>query len=114
MWARRSLFDQENPWNNFGFLMNIYQKNSVRYVNVLQGLWFAFWTGPRPSNVKISLYLLFDLGLRPAEAIDRGYPESAVLRIVALEQANRFKRRLMLIARLSGSAINLDQEIPRD
>lgn len=60
------------------------------------------------------LYLLFDLGLRPAEAIDRGYPESAVLRIVELEQANRFKRRLMLIARLSGSAINLDQEIPRD
>ncbi len=60
------------------------------------------------------LYLLFDLGLRPAEAIDRGYPESAVRHIVELEQTNRFKRRLMLIARLSGSAINLDQEIPRD
>ncbi len=37
-----------------------------------------------------------------------------VTKIVRLEQANRFKRRLMLIARLSGSAINLDQEIPRD
>jgi len=61
MWARRSLFDQENPWNNFGFLMDIYQKNSVRYVNVIQGLWFAFWTGPRPANVRISLYLLFGL-----------------------------------------------------
>lgn len=61
MWARRSLFDQENPWNNFGFLMDIYQQNSVRYVNVIQGLWFAFWTGPRPSNVRISLYLLFGL-----------------------------------------------------
>jgi len=61
MWARRSLFDQENPWNNFGFLMDIYQKNSPRYVNVIQGLWFAFWTGPRPSNVRTSLYLLFGL-----------------------------------------------------
>lgn len=61
MWARRSLFDQENPWNNFGFLMDIYQKNSIRYVDVIQGLWFAFWTGPRPSNVKTSLYLLFGL-----------------------------------------------------
>ncbi len=60
------------------------------------------------------LYLLFDLGLRPAEVVERGYPEEAVRRIVRLEQANRFKRRLMLIARLSGSAINLDQEIPRD
>ena len=60
------------------------------------------------------LYLLFDLGLRPAEVVERGYEEEAVRRIVRLEQANRFKRRLMLIARLSGSAINLDQEIPRD
>lgn len=60
------------------------------------------------------LYLLFDLGLRPAEIVERGYPEEAVRRIVKLEQAYRFKRRLMLIARLSGSAVNLDQEIPRD
>jgi NAD+ synthase len=60
------------------------------------------------------LYLLFDLGLRPAEVVDRGYEEAAVRRIVELEHANRYKRRLMLIARLSGSAINLDQEIPRD
>ncbi|HEV3077381.1 MAG TPA: NAD+ synthase [Thermoanaerobaculia bacterium] len=60
------------------------------------------------------LYLLFDLGLRPAEVVERGYAEEAVRRIVRLEQANRYKRRLMLIARLSGSAINLDQEIPRD
>jgi hypothetical protein len=61
LWARRSLFDQENPWNNFGFLMDIYQENSVRYVNVIQGLWFAFWTGPRPRNVQVALFLLFGL-----------------------------------------------------
>lgn len=60
------------------------------------------------------LYLLFDLGLSSAEVVERGYPESIVLRIVALEKQNRFKRRLMLIARLSGSAVNLDREIPRD
>ena len=60
------------------------------------------------------LYLLFDQGLLEAEVVERGYPEPVVRRIVALERANRFKRRLMLIARLSGSAINLDREIPRD
>ena len=60
------------------------------------------------------LYLLFDLGLRPEEVAERGYKEKVVRRIVALEQRFRFKRRLMLIARLSGSAVNLDQEIPRD
>ncbi len=60
------------------------------------------------------LCLLFDLGLRPPEVVERGYAAAAVDRIVKLEAANRFKRRLMLIGRLSGSAINLDQEIPRD
>jgi NAD+ synthase len=60
------------------------------------------------------LYLLFDLGLRPPEVVERGYEAAAVERIVRLEEANRYKRRLMLIGRLSGSAINLDQEIPRD
>jgi NAD+ synthase len=60
------------------------------------------------------LYLLFDLGLRPEEIAARGYEERVVKRIVSLEQRFRFKRRLMLIARLSGSAVNLDQEIPRD
>jgi NAD+ synthase len=60
------------------------------------------------------LYLLFDQGLSAAEVVERGYPEPVVTKIVALERANRFKRRLMLIARLSGSAVNLDREIPRD
>lgn len=60
------------------------------------------------------LHLLFDEGLRPDEVVERGYEERAVQRIVTLEQRFRFKRRLMLIARLSGSAVNLDQEIPRD
>ena len=61
MWARRTLIDEEAPFNNFGFLMDIFQENSDRYVRVLEGLWFAFWTGPKPDNVKIALYLLFGL-----------------------------------------------------
>ena len=60
------------------------------------------------------LYQLFDLGLRPAEVVERGYDERVVQQIVRYEHQFRFKRRLMLIARLSGSAVNLDQEIPRD
>lgn len=60
------------------------------------------------------LFLLFDEGLRPEEVVARGYDERVVQRILTYEQRFRFKRRLMLIARLSGSAVNLDQEIPRD
>ena len=60
------------------------------------------------------LYLMFDRNLEPRQIIALGYPEAAVRNIVSLEEKNRYKRRLMLIARLSGSAINLDREIPRD
>jgi len=60
------------------------------------------------------LCLMFDLGLSPSEVVEQGYAASVVSRITALEEQNRFKRRLMLIARLSDSAINLDREIPRD
>ena len=60
------------------------------------------------------LYLMFNFGLSAEEVIDLEYPAEVVQRIVTLEENNRFKRRLMLIARLSDSAINLDREIPRD
>lgn len=60
------------------------------------------------------LYLMFELGLLPDEIVERGYPAGIVAEIVRREKQNRFKRRLMLIARLSNSAVNLDREIPRD
>ena len=61
------------------------------------------------------LYLLFDLGLCGRRGRRARLPASGRRSsIVRLEQQNRFKRRLMLIARLSGSAVNLDREIPRD
>lgn len=61
LWATITHTDEENPWANFGFLTGIYQKNSPRYVGVIQGLWYAFWNGPKPTNIKKSLYLLFGL-----------------------------------------------------
>jgi NAD+ synthase len=60
------------------------------------------------------LYLMFDRAMSPSEVIAQGYSSDVVQRISELEHRNRFKRRLMLIARLSDSAINLDREIPRD
>ena len=59
------------------------------------------------------LYLTFELGLLPEEIVDRGYDPKVVAEIVRREKQNLFKRRLMLIARLSNSAVNLDREIPR-
>lgn len=67
MWAERSQVDEENPWSNYGFLTNIYQPNSPRYVGVIQGLWFALWNGPKPANIRIALYLLFGLPTAPED-----------------------------------------------
>jgi NAD+ synthase len=60
------------------------------------------------------LYLIFDRGWTQEEVVEAGYPIETVQKITRLEERNRYKRRLMLIARLSSSAINLDREIPRD
>lgn len=65
LWAERTDIDQDKPWYNYGFLTGIYQKNGPRYVQVLQGLWFALWNGPKPDNIKIALYLLFGLPVSP-------------------------------------------------
>jgi hypothetical protein len=61
LWAKRTLIDDETPYHNFGFLMGIYDKNSPQYLEILRGLWFAFWNGPTPQNLKRALYLLFTL-----------------------------------------------------
>ena len=69
MWAARTQTDTETPWYNYGFLTGIYQKNNARYVQVLQGLWFALWNGPKPANIKIALYLLFGLPVAPVISV---------------------------------------------
>ena len=61
LWAQRTLVNREVPWSNFGFLVDIYQANSPRYVEILRGIWYALWTGPRPSNVETSLCLILGL-----------------------------------------------------
>jgi hypothetical protein len=61
MWAQNTLYNFETPYNNYGYLMNYYAPNSSQYLKAVQGLWFAYWTGPSPKNIENSLYLLFGL-----------------------------------------------------
>jgi len=60
-WAPDTYFNQQTPYNNFGYLMDLYSSNTASYLKAVKGLWFAFWTGPTPENIKRSLYLLFGL-----------------------------------------------------
>lgn len=61
VWAKNSLLNLETPYNNFGYLMNFYDQNTPAYLKAVQGLWYAYWTGPTPENIRRSLYLLFGL-----------------------------------------------------
>lgn len=78
LWAKKTQFDQETPWHNFGFLMDIYQKNTPQYLQVIQGLWYAFWTGPKPRNLRIALYLLFGLPVTPDDSVVTAVSPEAV------------------------------------
>ena len=61
MWAPDTMVNQETPYNNYGYLLGIYDQNKPGYLKAVKGLWYAFWTGPRPENIRRSLYLLFGL-----------------------------------------------------
>ena len=61
MWAPDTFVNLETPYNNFGYLLGIYDSNTEAYLKAIKGLWYAYWTGPRPENIRRSLYLLFGL-----------------------------------------------------
>jgi hypothetical protein len=61
MWAKDTLCNFETPYNNYGYLMGIYAPNTAQYLKSVKGLWYAFWNGPSPENIRRSLFLLFGL-----------------------------------------------------
>lgn len=61
MWAEKTKIDGETPYRNFGVLIDFYRKNSEAYKLALQGLWYAFWTGSTPNNIRRGLHILLGL-----------------------------------------------------
>ena len=69
MWAPDTFVNLETPYNNFGFLLGIYDNNTADYLKAVKGLWYAYWTGPSPENIKRSLYLLFGLPTASSDGV---------------------------------------------
>jgi len=61
LYAKNTFVNNERPYKNFGVLVDYYDTNSPQYLNILRSMWFAYWTGPRPQNIKVTLCLLFGL-----------------------------------------------------
>lgn len=65
LWAEETISDHTALYDNFGFPIQVQQVNSVEYKNVLQGLWFAYWSGPGIDNLVRGLNLVFNLPFAP-------------------------------------------------
>lgn len=63
LWAKVTKENEENPFYNFGWLIDYVDQTITKenYLLNLQGLWFAFWQGPKPELIRRALYLLFGL-----------------------------------------------------
>lgn len=79
LWAKDNLVNVETPYHNFGYLMDLYDSNTASYLKAVKGLWFAFWTGPRPENIRRSLYLLFGLPTASAAGVVKSVSNTQVV-----------------------------------
>lgn len=63
MWAKVTKVNEDVPFYNFGYLIDYVDQSLPKedYLLNLQGLWFAFWQGPKPELIRRALYLLFGL-----------------------------------------------------
>jgi hypothetical protein len=63
MWARDTRVNERLPAYNYGWLVDYVDqdRNPTDYLFILQGLWFAYWMGPRPEFIRRCLCLLFGL-----------------------------------------------------
>lgn len=60
-WAETTKVNKETPYRNFGVLIDFYRQNSEAYKLALQGLWYTFWTGSTPGNLRRGLHILLGL-----------------------------------------------------
>jgi NAD+ synthase len=66
------------------------------------------------SEVDQLLFLLVDSRVTRKEALERGFPEAFVTRIETLIRGSQFKRRLPMIAKISGRTVTSDFLYARD
>ena len=99
LWAKVTFIDEEMPYLNFGDLID-YRDTTISsevYLKNLQGLWFAFWQGPRPEFIRRALYLLFNL----PTSIDKGVVITKSGNVVEILHSDGKVRAYLLPAQLN-------------
>jgi hypothetical protein len=71
MWARDTRINERLPAYNYGWLVDYVDsdRSPQDYLFILQGLWFAYWMGPRPEFIRRCLCLLFGLPVSTGDGI---------------------------------------------
>jgi len=57
LWAEFSFLNLEVVRDNFGWPVGLFQENSERYLNSVQGLWFVYLNGPTPENIESGIQI---------------------------------------------------------
>ena len=81
LWAKATRLNEKTPAYNFGWLID-YVDSSLppsEYLLTLQGLWYAYWMGPRPEFIRRALYLLFGLPVARQPGVVTGVTVSSGL-----------------------------------
>lgn len=100
-WAKDNQVNFETPYNNFGYLLDIYDRNSPSYLKAIKGLWFAFWTGPRPENIRRSIYLLFGLPTASQSGVVRSVTPTEIVLEYATGGTETFTIPIDLVAEVA-------------
>jgi NAD+ synthase len=66
------------------------------------------------EEVDLVLHLMVDRRLMPEEIADYGFTPEFITEVAKKIRTSQFKRRLPLIAKLSGRTVGLDFRYPRD
>jgi hypothetical protein len=71
MWARDTRVNERLPAYNYGWLVDYVDTDRTPddYLFILQGLWFAYWMGPRPEFIRRCLCLLFGLPVSTGDGV---------------------------------------------
>jgi hypothetical protein len=109
LWAKDTFRNKELPYKNFGILIDLYRENSEQYLNILRGLWYAYWTGPKPRNIKIALCLLFNLpvALKPG-TVTRRFGDGN--KYVTIRESDGVEVNYLIPSGLD-YAVNINQEV---
>lgn len=69
LFGESAYYDYEDPYREYGHLVDFYQENSEQYYFALMAIWIAHWMGPRPGFKARAINILLGLPFAQEDGI---------------------------------------------